>query len=93
MAKRRRKPAKGWAKAAPQTVTERRALAEKCGIDKAFLLPDQLKFPIMGKRSRTCKPDCRGLLTAIRRADQYEYPTVARRARALARKAKCSWLD
>ena len=47
----------------------RRNMLQKCG-NKAFLLPDQLKFPIMDPR--TCKLDCRLLYAAFLRANQYK---------------------
>lgn len=84
-------PAKGWGKAAPRTTWERRKLLDRCG-RKAFLAPDTLSYPVVAAKSRTCRPDCRGLLAAKRRADQYRRPDLARKAQRLAKQARCPWL-
>lgn len=87
------KPSKGWKKAAPRRGSARHALYQKCG-SKCFLLPSAQKFPICAssKRGGSCKPDCRGLLAAERRARQYKYNNVATRARRMAKSIGCEWV-
>lgn len=92
---RKRKPSRGWRTAAPRTVEERRALYRRCG-PSAFLEPDRYHpgysaFPVMSKRTTTCSYDCRGLLAAMRRADQYGHRGVAKKARRAAVRAGCPW--
>lgn len=97
--RKRKSPSRGWAKAAPKRGRERNLMKKQCG-SKCFLQPKNLKFPVckssrgrFGKTSNkaSCKPDCRGLLSAYRRAQQWKYPAVSRRALSRARKARCSW--
>ena len=70
--------------------SNRRMLLEKYG-EKAFLLPDELKFPVMNEKG---KYDC-GLIYAARiRARQYAgkkpgYREIAKKAEELYRKNKC----
>lgn len=90
---KRRKPAKGWGKVAPKTRSARRRLLARCG-RKAFLQPGakpEPKYPVVSKYTRDCKPDCRGLLAAKRRADQYDHPSLARKAQRMAKQAGCRW--
>lgn len=87
----KRNPTKGWGKAAPRTKAEKQRVAKKCGVSKAFLLPKERKFPIVSKRATSCRPDCRALLAAKQRADQYGYASVAKKAQRLAVQAKCPW--
>lgn len=78
---------KGWRKRAPLTISERRELLEKYG-RRAFLLPDELKFPVVDKKGRY---DCMGILSAFRRARQYGYDDVAEKALRLAKRIGCEW--
>jgi hypothetical protein len=75
----RKLTSKGWKQASPQRGTPRKKLLEECG-KKCFLIPDKKKFPICKKCSRgkcDCKPDCRAILSAKRRAHQQErYPEL-----------------
>jgi hypothetical protein len=85
---------KGWAKAAPKTRTERRALFARCGA-AAFLQPNRSnpglsKYPIVGKHG-SCAVDCRGLQTALRRAGQFHHPAIQRKAQAKGRRVACAW--
>ncbi len=69
----------------------RRQMIEKCG-KKAFLLPDQMKFPIMNPD--TCKIDCKLLYAAYVRARQWTgktpgYREVANKAKELLRETRC----
>lgn len=92
---RQSKSARGWGKAAPRTVGQRRALAKRCGIARAFLAPNRRpglsEFPVISKDSRTCRPDCRGLRAAFSRARQHKRPIIARRAKRRALQAGCRW--
>lgn len=82
---------KGWRNSAPRSINPRRALYKRCG-SRCFLMPGKLKYPICSKTSRSCKPDCRGLLASIIRAKQYSRsPSTAKKARNIARKSRCSW--
>jgi hypothetical protein len=83
------KSAKGWRKAAPKGKRQRRAVISRCG-RSAFLMPDALKFPVVGK-SGGCAPDCRAVRAALYRARQHGYVEVAGKARALGRRLGCSW--
>lgn len=88
------KTTKGWAKASPDTKRDRARVWRRCG-PSAFLLPNKRdpgasKFPIVATRGG-CEVDCRGLRTAVSRADRYGYAGVERRARKIARGARCSW--
>ena len=83
---------KGWGKAKPKTQRERKALAKRCG-RRAFMVPKTLAFPVMGKRAKGCKVDCRGLLEAKQRASTHrrKYPGLVKRIDALGKRAKCRW--
>ena len=80
-----------WTKTVPKTKKARRALMDKCGA-RAFLDPKWLKFPIVGKHAG-CKPSCSGLEAAFKRARQYHRAKIAKKARQLAKRAKCAWLS
>ncbi len=82
---------RGWKKLSPKKGSQRNALYRRCG-SKSFLSPSNKKFPIVSKRSRSCKPNCKGLLAAYIRSRQYKYPHISRKARSIAKKMKCSWL-
>ncbi len=86
-------PSFGWSLRAPQKGRARHLLLEKCG-NSCFLLPEREAFPVCAKYDlkRKCEVDCRGVLSAYRRAQQYKYPDVAERAKTLARSKKCSWI-
>jgi hypothetical protein len=77
---------KGWGKAAPRSLRERRDLLERCG-EKAFLDPARLRFPVMSKRG-ACVVDCRGVAAAKQRAAQYHHPKVKKKAAAL--RSRCT---
>lgn len=79
----------GWRARAPRTLCERRTLYMRCG-KRAFLLPAQLKFPVMAKFG-PCALDCCGLRAAKSRAAQHGYQNVVRVADRRARRAACSW--
>lgn len=90
------KPSKGWKRSAPKRGVERHLIYKRCG-SRCFLKPSTQGFPICSayrnKTGRTlCKPDCRGLLSAERRAKQYKYEGIARKARRIAKSSGCSWV-
>lgn len=72
-------PTRGWGILSP-TRRERHSLKEKCG-NKAFLLPDQEKFPVQNNK---CEYVCQGIQAAKNRACQYGYYDVAEKADRLA---------
>jgi hypothetical protein len=84
---------RGWRARAPQRGKPRKLLQQQCG-DAAFLMPQELKFPIMGKCGTgttgtcSCKIDCQGVLAAYVRARQYGYTNVAKAAKMLL-ESKC----
>lgn len=84
-------PTRGWKGLAPNTLKEKRAIAEECGAKKCFLQPKSLKFPIcprkIGKK-RSCKPLKVGIQSAINRANQYGYKKEAAKGRKLLKSAK-----
>lgn len=80
--RRSRSRSRGWGRAAPRTMTERKALAKRCGLKKCFLRPSNLGFPICSYRG-SCKPDCRGLAAARSRARQFGYASIVRKARSM----------
>jgi hypothetical protein len=88
---RSRSPARGWTALAPRSTNPRRNLKSKCG-SKCFLSPRDLKYPICSKNTKSCKPDCRGLLAAkIRSSQSGRAPSIARKADSIGRRMKCSW--
>lgn len=69
----------------------RRQMLEKCG-KKSFLLPDQLKFPIMNPDN--CKIDCKLLYSAYVRAKQFSgktpgYREIANKAKEILKEEGC----
>lgn len=91
-----KKPSKGWKSSFPHRGRERNLIYKTCGA-KAFLMPKELKFPVVKsyrKRSgrSNCKTSCKGLLSAYRRARQYKYRKVASKALSRAKRSRCSWL-
>jgi hypothetical protein len=87
---------RGWAKASPDKVTERRRIMDRCGRG-AFLLIDKTKtgkskpeFPIVAKGGG-CSPDCRGLWAAKQRAAQTGRRSIEKRATQIAKGAGCRW--
>lgn len=87
---RRKSPMRGWSKSSPRSINPRRKLYSRCG-SRCFL--DYPKYPICDKNSRSCSPDCRGLLAALVRAKQRNCsPNIARRARAIAKRSRCKWI-
>ena len=95
--RRRKSPfTKGWAKSSPKKGKERAAMLKRCGAG-CFLLPNKKspgksKFPVCAKKS--CKKDCKGVLSALMRAQQSKrmnpsYIRVAKKAKSLYAKHKC----
>lgn len=87
---------RGWGKSSPDTVSARRKLAKRCGVRRAFLLPNASKpgyskFPVIAKHSQACAYDCRGLWTAKQRAAQTGRGNIERKATRLAKRAGCDW--
>jgi hypothetical protein len=66
----------------------RRALLDRCG-EKAFLKPDELKFPIVNPLSKDCKPDCKMIHAAYVRAKEWHYNDIASKAAALYKSNNC----
>jgi len=64
----------------------RELLLQKCG-DKAFLLPDELKFPVMNP---DCEYDCSLLFAAYLRAREWHYDDIADKAATLFNKLGCA---
>ena len=56
---------RGWKVASPARGRERSAMKKKCG-SKCFLSPVKNGYPICARN--TCKPDCRGIISAKVRA-------------------------
>jgi hypothetical protein len=73
--------AKGWGDVKPQRKSERITLQKQCG-NEAFLLPKDLKFPIVPRQETVkykedkCLPDCRGIAAAKLRSAQHHYNDV-----------------
>lgn len=81
---------RGWNLRAPRTVPEREAVFERCG-SKCFLIPEERKFPVCERETRTCKADCGGLLSAKIRARQWGYwPLVGKKVEQLYKESGCS---
>lgn len=78
----------GWKEAAPKKGLARKALMKQCG-PKAFLNPLQLKFPVVAQGDKTCKPDCRGVQSALVRARQWSYKRTAAKAEKMLTDLKC----
>jgi len=66
----------------------RRGLKEKCG-DKAFLDPENLKFPIVMPNTKDCSPSCKLLHAAYVRAKEWKYEAIAKKALDLLKKNDC----
>jgi hypothetical protein len=74
--------------------TVRREMLKRCG-KKAFLIPEELKFPIVSPLSKNCEPDCRLLFAAYLRANEWkrkkpEYEKVAQKAKEMYLKMGCA---
>jgi hypothetical protein len=81
---------KSWKKLAPKLVSERHAVAKRCGVERAFLLPKTMGFPIIAKRG-PCKPSCDGLRAAFARARQTHRREIAAKALRIACRQRCPW--
>ena len=66
--------------------SNRRELLDKCG-EKAFLVPDELKFPVMGP---DCEYKCSLIFAAYLRAREWGYDDVAKKAVELFDKLNCA---
>jgi len=96
MTKRKSPYDKGWAKSAPKKGQDRARMLKKCG-DSCFLMPNKKspgksKFPVCAAGS--CKKNCKGILSAMVRAEQWKhkhpsYAKAAKKSRALYAKHKC----
>lgn len=71
---------RGWREASPARGRERSVMKQRCG-SKCFLSPAKNKYPIC--RRNTCKPDCRGIISAKVRAGQYKETSVMALAKKL----------
>ena len=76
------------ARGALRKMKNRKSLLERCG-EKAFLKPDELKFPIVSVFSNSCEPNCNMLYAAYTRANQWGYSDVAARAAAMYKSNNC----
>ncbi len=87
-------PSYGWSLRSPQKGRERHTLMSKCG-SACFLLPKKEGFPVCAKYDLNpkCSVDCGGVLSAYRRARQYKNEDVAKSAKSLAKRIKCSWTN
>ncbi len=68
----------------PKTIEERRKLKEKCG-SKAFLMPEELKFPVMDS---ACNYNINGVRAALHRAAQHGHTQIEAKARRLLQRLK-----
>jgi hypothetical protein len=85
----RKSATRGWKHASPHRKSERTTMLTKCG-RKCFLKPDKLKFPVCAYKPRiSCKPTCKGIISAKIRASQYGYGDVVRKAEAYRKKYMC----
>ncbi len=80
--------AAAWDLRKPKTTRERLMVASKCGQDKCFMVPAELKYPVCGK-DLSCDVDCDGVrsaynLTAIQMNTFKNKPALL----AMAEKAK-----
>ena len=66
--------------------SNREKLFEKCG-EKAFLMPNELKFPVMNP---SCEYDCSLLFAAYLRAREWHYDDIAEKAAELFNKLDCA---
>lgn len=64
---------RGWREASPKRGVERSAMKKKCG-SKCFLSPKNNGYPICAVN--TCKPDCRGIISAKVRSAQFKDKSV-----------------
>lgn len=93
----RARDAKGWK--APKRGNQRTNMATKCGAENCFLVPDKLKFPVCphtgSKGAFSCKPSCKGALSAKMRAKILAkthpglYPNVESKADKILREMEC----
>jgi len=65
--------------------SNRHELYEKCG-EKAFLVPEELKFPVMGP---DCEYKCSLIFAAYLRAREWGYDDIAKKAAELFDKLNC----
>ena len=94
--KSKKSPTKGWANEAPKKGRERNIMLKDCG-SKCFLEPSKKGFPVCkANRSRSgkssCKPNCKGIISAYVRAKQWKHYATAKKAIKLAKKYGCSSL-
>lgn len=64
------KLSKGWHQESPKTKSERLLLLHKCGED-AFLDSKRLKYPIISVNDKSCNKSCKGIVSAIMRAKEW----------------------
>jgi hypothetical protein len=76
-----------WSKKSPKRGKQRLSLKKKCGVH-CFLRPKDNGFPICDSK---CNVNCQGLLAAKKRASQYGYEDIKRKAQVIAVKNKCEW--
>ena len=70
-----------WSHVQPRTVKSKSKMQATC--PQCFLLPKEKKFPVC---TSGCKFNCQGALAAQRRAAQYGYTSVEKKAKALRQK-------
>ena len=96
--RRMAQPTTGWEEDFPRKGPERRLLYQQCG-SQCFLLPDEedpgrSEFPICRKCADEehcdCQPDCRGIISAYKRARQWKYPEVAEKALEVEKEYGCA---
>ena len=96
----RKTSASSWSTVKPRNTKERAELMAKCA-ETCFLRPHDLGFPICPRcndpycqrclnhdpslKGRCCQVDCQGLLAAKRRAAQYGYQDIVKKANKLAK--------
>lgn len=64
------KAAKGWKNKAPKSKSERQDLFNKCG-PNSFLKPESFSYPIVPINQPSCAPSCKGIVSAIMRAREW----------------------
>lgn len=79
---------RGWGDVKPHSRPERQALFDRC--PECFLKPETKQFPVCNKKSTDCIPDCRGIVAAKIRANQWKYMDVAKKAENLNQQYQCT---
>jgi len=93
---------KGWGKVKPKKIGDRKVIKNKC--QGCFLDRKKMKYPYC-RKSKNCKPDCKGLLAGYQRSKSVssrftnlrkrslskKTKDISKKAVKLGKKHKCSW--